>query len=258
MKKKILIFVAVLAPLVAMSSTISLTGSTDFGGGGDFADYNSLNNGDLWGDSSVTQVVAEGDATLSVSRTGINPSTTYTTSVANWSESNYRGAGTEINFQLGAGTLRTADFGAVLGNHFISFQLETDFLSTLDDISVSMWRNGAAAAETYQFAYANDGVYLNDTTANAQTTVANTFLGSAVNNTTDSASNTFSVASSVNSDWGTLHEVRLYFWNGGDVQANTHLFEVNANYSIIPEPSSLALLALGLSLSVVTLRHRRR
>jgi len=226
MKKTIQLFTLLLAPLVAMSSTLSLEGSTTFGGGGDFANYTALGNGDSWEDSSKT----EDGATLTVSQIGVNG----VRSAANWSETEHRGTGTELNFQLGADPLRTADFGAVLGNHFISIQLRTEARSTLDEISVSLWRNGAVAPETFQLAYASDWIFQNDTIEKAKTTVENTFLGTAVNTETSGVRNPFTVVARVDSDVGTLHEVRLYFWNGGDIQANTHLFEVTVHYTPTP------------------------
>jgi len=252
MKKKLLIFAAVLAPLVAMSSTISISGSATSGSTGvEFADNSGTSLGTEWNDSVKT---VDG-VTLRVSQTG----TDSTLSTANWSTSNLvTPAGSEINFQVGPAWDRSNDFGAVLDDAFISFQLSSDIEITLDSISVSLWRNGAAAAENYQFAYASDGVYLNDTQTNAQSTVADTFLGSPVNNTTSGNTNTFTVTSNLSTDFSTLHEVRLYFWDGTDIAGNTHLYDVTANYTVIPEPSSLLLVALGLSVGVLTLRRRRR
>jgi len=226
MKKTLVFCTALLAPVIVISSTISLEGSTAFGGGGDFANYIKLSNGDAWEDSSKS----EHGATLTVSQSGIHE----LTSVANWSETEHRGNGTEINFQLGDGPLRTADFGAVLGNHFISIQLKTEVMSTLDEISVKLWRNGAAAPETFQFAYANDWKFQNDSIEKARSTVSDTFLGTPVSREDSGVGNTFTVSATVDSDAGTIHEVRLYFWNGGDIQANTHLFEVRVDYTLNP------------------------
>ena len=226
----------------ASAATIKIAGTAG-AAGGDFADYSGLAANDPWADSSVN----DGTVSLRASLDSLDSST----SAAVWSTSSYSGAGSEINFQKGGATDASS---AVAGNHYLNLIVDsTGFGSstiTIDSITVSVWRNGAQAAENYQLAYdsAGDGYGTDD------------LLGTAVNNTTSGSGNTFTIGfdpGSAITSAGTEKEIRLYFWrpSGGAANANTHLFEVSAEYSVVPEPSSLLLCGLA---SVFLIGRRRR
>ena len=52
--------------------------------------------------------------------------------------------------------------------------------------------------------------------------------------------------------------VRLYFWGGTAITGNSHLINVTANYTVVPEPSSIVLALGGLGmLTLVTVRRRK-
>lgn len=181
--------------------------------GGEFADYSGLASNGLWGDSSD----ADGTITLTASRIGVDTEV----SASRWNPNAYSGAGSEINFTKQAGTI--ADLaGAITAKTFISFQLDTGTdLSTFDSLSLSLWRNGPAAAENYQWVYDADGDGFEAADA----------LGSVVN-VGDTASFNVS-ASGFSSSEATLHEVRLYFWGTStNGSGNTHLYEVRAEYTV--------------------------
>ena len=231
----------------AQAATIDIVGSTAALGGGEFADYTGLaagNNVKPW-DASV---VNDGTVSLSAGRTGLDT----TVSTAGFNRDNYAtyGAGSEINFTQGNDTAtNTTAATAITLNTFLSFQLDsTSFGSasvTWDSISLSLWRNGGAATPNFQLAYdsAGDGFSESD------------LLGSATNITTSGTGNTFTVSSPITSSAGTTREVRLYYWGATNGAGNTHLYDVTAAYTVVPEPSTLGMLAFC---SFGLLSHRRR
>ncbi len=228
------------------AATIDIVGSTTLGGGGDFGDYSGLsagNNIQNW----LASTVDDGVVGLSVGDTGVNADNS--TSGFN-NAGSYRGAGTEINFTVGGDSATTAA-AAISANQFLSFQLDsTAFASdsfTFDSISVSMWRNGGAAAQSYQFAFDDEG---------DGTWAVDDLLGSETTNTVSGTTNTFSVSETITSTASTQQEVRLYFWNGTIEAANTHLFDVEATYSAVPEPSAFAVIIAGVVGCMAITRRR--
>jgi hypothetical protein len=218
----------------------NLDGATDGNGSpvGEFADYSALRPFAKWPDTMKTV----GDVSLSVSQRGVDG----TLSSASWNPNGYPGAGSEINFQKGAGSV-TDLAGAITARSFISFQLDTSVNSVLDNISVRLWRNGAAAAQNYRFAFdaGSDGFTSDDG------------IGAVASHLTRGKANTFELSAEVATELADSHEVRLYFW-GSDAtsSANSHLYEVSADYRDIPEASRFALLAGLLSLGAISLRRR--
>ena len=227
----------------AQAATIDIVGSTAALGGGEFADYTGLptgNNVKPWGAS----VVNDGTVSLSAGRTGLDT----TVSTAGFNRDSYAdyGAGSEINFTQGNDTTtNTTAATAISLNTFLSFQLSSTSSFTLDSISLSLWRNGGAASTNFQLAYdaAVPGFGVED------------LLGSATNIATSGTGNTFTVSSPIASSAGTTREVRLYYWGATNGAGNTHLYDVTAAYTVVPEPSTLGMLALC---SFGLLSHRRR
>lgn len=226
------------------ATLLDIVGSVNPTTGGEFANYSAVINGNLWGDSSVN----DGTVGLSVSRTSFNNEVSSTA----WNTSNYNGNGSEINFTKGSATAATSG-AALTDRSFAAIKLNTvPFGSAtiiLNSVSVSLWRNGAQAADVYQFAYDSlgDGYDASD------------FIGSAVTNTTSGTSNTFTVASTLGamSD-STQKEVRLYFWKQGTAgvsSANTHMFGAATTYTVVPEPSA-AMIFVCCSLGFLMRRRK--
>jgi len=203
------------AATVAANGIIDIVGSTSLNGGGEFADYSGLSGTDnkTWTNS----IVNDGVVSLSASRDGLNGEVS--TSGFN-NGGSYRGAGTEINFTAANTTSSTAG-NALTNRTFIAFRLDSrDYTPTniiLKTISLSLWRNGAAAAQNYQLAYdqGNNGYDTGD------------FLGTPTNITTTA---NFTLSQTLNTVATNVHEVRLYFWTATATTGNTHLFNVSVTY----------------------------
>ena len=238
-----------LAPSAQAAVTIDIVGTTVIGDGGEFADYTAATLGLPEGNDVKpwpASVVNDGTVSLSAGRDGLI-SQVSTAGFNN--ESNYRGAGAEINFNQSNTFATAAD--VITNNTFLSFQLNsTPFASasvTLDSISLSLWRNGSGASQNFQLAYdaAGDGFGVGDLLGSVTT------IGSGTSGT----GNTFTVSSPIASSAGTTREVRLYYWGATNGAGNTHLYDVTAAYTVVPEPSTLGMLAFC---SFGLLSHRRR
>jgi hypothetical protein len=233
---------ALLLPLANPASAatiIDIQGSVDGTGPDEFADYSGLSK-----DADITppSTVTDGDYSLTVG--GFGP-------LVDWGGSSNID-GSEIDFQAGGASegVSTADSAAdafTMGTYFEVSLASTGLNFDWDSLSATIWRNGGAAAETYQFAYADDGNW--DTTD---------LLGTAQTFTTDGSSNleTVSYTGNIVSDAASA-TARLYFWDATNTDGNTHLTNVEAQFSPIPEPSAMTLLLGGL-LAFVTIRRRRR
>ena len=148
---------------------------------------------------------------------------------------------------------RAEDFGstgalAITNGQYIEITLDSTSLDSdvfdLDAVSVSLWRNGNGAPTDYALAFDADndgfdtGDFLVTATPGFGTANAETITYDA---TTIDASTTSST-------------IRLYYWGSISGSGNTHLYDVALDYTIIPEPGSLALLSLG----GLCMLHRRR
>ena len=206
-----------LAPGIGFSLTVDMVGTTTTGAGGEFPDYSA--EAGPWADASVT----EGGVTLTVTQNGLNGDV----AVTNWSTSNYKGPGSEINYQRGIDATDPA--ASISSNKFISFIVSSPSPIKINSISVNQWRNGGAAATCYQLAYEPDpelGVWGTED-----------LVASPVESLLSGVDNTFLVTHDPGTPItaaGTQHEFRLYNWGGGpQVNANTHLFEVTIDYSLV-------------------------
>ncbi|MDF7797966.1 PEP-CTERM sorting domain-containing protein [Pontiellaceae bacterium B1224] len=107
-------------------------------------------------------------------------------------------------------------------------------LFSWDSVSVSLWRNGSGADTTFQLAVDanNDGFDVGDLVGTAATPAAG--IGGA---TTISYSGA-SLADSVTTD-----SVRLYTWGNSSINGNIHIYDAVAEYTVVPEPATLGLVA---------------
>lgn len=224
----------------APASIIDIQGSV--GSGGEFADYSSLTNiGDAFGPSTVVDgsmtLSADGELPVSWS-TGQSGGTTYV-------------AGSEINYQLG--TVNSVSGAAFANDAYISIFLSSAG-SAFDwnSVSVSLWRNGGGAPSTFQWAYSADDNWNALDFLGSPTTVSTTGATGGVPN--QIATISFSAADIATSI--TSGEVRLYSWGNSSANGNTHLINVEAGYTAVPEPGLTALL-LGATGCLMWMRRKR-
>ena len=216
---------------------IELTGNTTGAAGGGFADYGSLSGG-AWDDSSNN----DGVVALSVSRTSFGGET----SITAWNPNGYLGPGTGISFTKGSATTAA---GALSSGAFIVIKTDssafgaTEYL--LESVTLQLWRNGSQAATFYQFAYdqENDGYTQSD------------LIATPTEINSSGTSNSFQISASLPPTESTQHEVRLYFWNpsGGAANANTHLFDISASYTLAEPPRVPKIIGISISDTEITL-----
>lgn len=117
-------------------------------------------------------------------------------------------------------------------------------LFTWDAVSVSLWRNGTGADSHFQLAVdaGNDGFTVDDLVGTAATPAAG--IGGA---TTISWSGVYGSS--------TTNTVRLYHWGNSSPSGNMHLYDVTAEYTVIPEPATLGLVA-ALGGGILLVRRR--
>ena len=152
---------------------------------------------------------------------------------------------------------RAEDFGntgdlAITNGQYIEITLDSTGLDSdvfdLDAVSVSLWRNGNGAPTDYALAFDADNngwdtgdFLITATPAAPEGGVINpetlTFDASTIDAATTSST------------------IRLYYWGSISGSGNTHLYDVELSYTIIPEPGSLALLGLG---GLCMIMRRRR
>jgi len=209
-----------------------------------------------WGDNSllandaaIPSPVADDDGTvtLSVATNGQlwNDS---------WSDGAYD-AGEEWNIkqanETGASTATTAQ-EAIDGGRFLSFTLSSNLLTPIDweSVSASLWRNGPGAPNTFQLAI-DDGDGFDDVgDLVGSATVAGQGTANAVTISFSGAAMPTNVTSG---------EVRLYYWDtdsNTSTSGNFHLYDVVADYSVVPEPAT-AMLSLVAAVGVILLARRQ-
>jgi hypothetical protein len=137
----------------------------------------------------------------------------------------------------------TTNTAAFTNGTYLEIGLDsTAFGSTSFDwtsLSVSLWRNGTAAPNNFQLAFDTDNNGW-DTGDLLGTIVV---VGSGITEATTITYNTTNLVSAATS--GTA---RLYYWDTtgeNNPNGNFHLYDVSADYTAVPEPSSTALLGLG-------------
>ncbi len=227
MKKATFLFCIGLFVSTAQAVEIDIAGSVATSGG-EFADYSTTVLNTAFAPSSVN----DGTVDLLI---GPGASTV-------WATTGYPGAGSEINFYPGANV--SDDENAFTNDVYLNIDLSATQQINLDSISVSFWRNGAGAAQDYQFAYSEDATWTTDDLLGTATHFTSTGSG----NTT-----TVSIASGLPTNF-TNTSLRLYTWTGN---GNTHLYNVTANYTVVPEASTFTLMGLTL-LAALFLKRRFR
>ena len=150
-------------------------------------------------------------------------------------------------------SFRAEDFGgtgalAIANGQFIEITLDSTSLDSdvfdLDSVSVSLWRNGNGAPTDYALAFDTDN---NGWDTGDFLIIANP--GSGIDNPETITYNASTIDSTTTSS-----TIRLYYWGSISGSGNTHLYDVELGYTIIPEPGSLALLGLG---GLCMMRRRR-
>ncbi|MBK1833281.1 PEP-CTERM sorting domain-containing protein [Roseibacillus ishigakijimensis] len=147
-------------------------------------------------------------------------------------------AGEEWNVRSSSNA--TTAQGAFTNNAFFSITLDSTALGgslfDWDSVSVSLWRNGTGADTDFQLAIDADGNGF--TVDDLVGTVSNP--GAGIGGAT-----TISFAGGELPQGVTTGEVRLYTWGQGSISGNIHLYDVVAEYTVVPEPSSALLFGLG-------------
>lgn len=194
-----------------------------------------------WGDYSSTADTAtispsfvsdnDGTVTLTVATNGQTWNTSY-------SSGSYD-AGEEWNVRQGIDSIlpvsETAAASFTNGS-YLSISLASTSSFDWTSVSASLWRNGAQAPDSFQFAVDTD----NDGWDTGDLLGSTSVLAAGIAGADTMTAN---FASGVTGD-----EVRLYYWDttgSNNAGGNFHVYDVSADYTAVPEPSSAALIGLG-------------
>ncbi len=224
------------------------------GASNEFSDYSgqggSNGNPDPWGPSADT----DGDVTLSILNNAVDGGNTGMSWNNSWSSGSYV-VGAEINTMqsqsAGSTDISANAAEAFSENRFLTIQLSTVGSEiSWDSIGVTLWRNGDGAPEFYQFAYDDEGIGFDTGDFLGSSTALSTGIGGIDTVSFSAPGLPTSVASS--------DTVRLYFWGGTSGTGNFHITEVEAGFTVIPEPSTFSLVILfGLFFALPRLMRRR-
>ncbi len=222
--KKLSLFTMVsllLFPGLQAGVIIDIDGASD-----EFEDYSGLSSGDTWATMSF---VTESGYTLST----VNPTNRV------WNETNYQGARKELDLSIGLSSHddnSTSFSDSITEGKYWEIKL-TGSSFDLESISVNLWRNGTGAAQYYQFAYDDEGTGYDVGDA----------LGTAFNASSTGIGSQYLVSySGLGLPSSTTDaKIALFSWGGSSGTGNTHFNKIAAEYSVIPEPGSMALLILG-------------
>lgn len=226
---------------------IDIQGSYDGISGGEFGNFSGFAAQQVVPSSSVT----ESGYTLTFDPVSASTSASARNWSTGWTAGGPYSAGAEVNLRAGSAGLSTSAADAITNASYVEISLTTPGTAfDLDSVSVSFWRNGTGAAQNYQLAYSSDATW---TTAD--------LLGSATNvTTTGTASGLTTVSySGLSLPTNTTDAtVRLYFWGATSNGGNTHYYDVEANYTVVPEPTTFTALLVGLGGCVVLSMKRSR
>ncbi|MCP5537356.1 MAG: PEP-CTERM sorting domain-containing protein [Akkermansiaceae bacterium] len=198
-----------------------------------------------WGDNSglansatIPSPVTDNDGTVTL---------TVATNGQLWNTGNSAGtyqAGEEWNIRQGNGTIlpvSTTAAAAFTNGSYLSISLASAGAFDWTSLSANLWRNGSQSPNNFQFAYSTDASWTTaDLIGTLQTQASGT---SGTGNVVTVSAGALDLPSGV-----TSAEARLYYWDTTgttNLGGNFHLYDVSANYTAVPEPSSTALLGLG-------------
>ncbi|MDP0492124.1 MAG: sulfatase-like hydrolase/transferase [Verrucomicrobiota bacterium JB023] len=125
------------------------------------------------------------------------------------------------------GSVATSAATAISSGTYINFNLSSATYSfSADEISVSLWRNGAQAPQNFQLAYSADGTWDTSDLIGTPTLVSATGTGSSV---------TLTAAEASFPDNTTSADFRLYYWDDDGATnptANFHLYDVSMDFTL--------------------------
>ncbi len=252
------IFTLVVSTILLSSNFASAATMIDIAGAvqgtGEFADYGSLGSQNLIPDSSVT----DGDFTLTTKfpqgayNNGTNHGINWSGSYPGGSGMTYS-TGQEINFRAGF----AGEESSAIDGGYVDIVLETAGATPFNwsAVSVQLWRNGTGAATHYRFAYDADadGYGTGDLLGTATNVSSSGVTGTTPNELATISYNAADIATSISSS----DTIRLFFWNASSEGGNTHIVNVSAEYTVVPEPGTLALTLLAGAAGILMMRRRR-